>query len=349
MAYLIKYKNPRYKIDLERKYIVENAVVLFPDKICVNEMDNQKYNIVATYDVIPSDFPSFNFDVHTIIIMDNYYISEKHIMNIIQLAAERGYNIVSFYKLSLYNKTIVEGWIQQYGTSIDLLESEGSLYGRIYKFTVPIFFVSGMGEYCDQLKTHILLNESLKKFGFNPLNITNSKVAKICGFCNIADVLGSQFKVDIGKSALLIQKINNWIYDKARENQNDVIVISDTNGLFPYDEWRINDFGFYNNVMKYACQYDYVIYNIYSKDYSMEELLAIREKVINVTNTNSVKLGLLRTATTITLPGLYTNEGYINLLEKEYCSLFNDISKFFTLIDSCSKNAINKYVSDLIV
>ena len=328
---------------------MENAVILFPGKICKDDIKDFKYNIIATYDILPPKYPFFDFLVHTIIVFDNYYIDKKYALTIICKAIEQGYNIVSFFKFSLLEKETIKNRASMYNIQIDFYDVDNTVEDTIFKINVPVFFVSGMGDYCDQLKTHLLLNEALNDYGFNPLNITNSKVGKLCGFYDIDDVLEEQFEIAVGKSNSLIRKINNWIYNEVEKKQKNVVVISDENGIFPYDEWRVNDFGFYNNVMKYACPYDYVIYNIYSKEYSKEELNKICVRTMNATNTNSVNLGMVRVITAITLPGLYTNDGYLNLMDREYGSLLHDIRENFSIMDVCSSKEMHKFIESLIV
>ena len=328
---------------------MENAVVLFPGKICKNDIKNLSYNIIATYDVLPPNYPFFGFHVQTIIVFDNYCIDKQYVLTIICKAIEQGYNIVSFFKFSDFEKETIKKWGLKYNVRIDLCDIDNTAEGAIFKINVPVFFISGMGDYCDQIKTHLLLIEALNHFGFKPLNITNSKVGKLCGFYDINDLLEEKVEIALGKSSSLIRKINNWIYNETKKMHKNVIVISDENGIFPYDEWRINDFGFYNNVMKYACPYDYVIYNIYSKEYSKEELIKIHMRTMNVTNTNAVILGMSHTITAITLPGLYTNDGYLNLIEDEYDSLLQDMRENFDIIDICSSNEVRRYIKNLIV
>lgn len=328
---------------------MENAVILFPGKICINDIKDSKYNIIETYNVLPKNYPVFDFLVHTIIVFDNYYIDKKNILTIICQAIEHGYNIVSFFKLSVLEKETIKNLGSIYNVRTDLYDIDNTVQDTIFKINVPVFFVSGMGDYCDQIKTHLLLSEALKDYGFDPLNITNSKVGKLCGLYDINDVLDEKFEIVVGKSSSLIQKINNWIYKEVEKTQKKAVIISDVKGIFPYDESRTNDFGFYNNVLKYACPYDYVIYNIYSKEYSKEELYKIHTRVVNATNTNSVKIGMAQTITAITLPGLYTNDGYLNLIDKEYDGLLYDMNENFDIIDIYSSKEMHKYVGSLIV
>ena len=328
---------------------MENAVALFPDTFFADRIKSLKYNIIATYVVLPEKYPHFEFSVDTIILFDGFYIDKKYAFKIIREAIVHGYNVVSFFKLSSSEKESIMSLGAKYNVRVDLYDNDNTLNDKIFKINVPVFFVSGMGDYCDQIKTHLLLSEALKKHGFNPLNITNSKLGKLCGLYCIDQILEEKCVIVLGESSSIITKINHWICEELEKQLVDVIIISDENGIFPYDEWRINDFGLYNNIMKYACPYDYVIYNIYSKEYSIEELDKIHLRSINATNANFVKLGMSHTATALTLPGLYTNDGYLKLIDVEYDSLLKDINEYFDIIDSCSVDAMCKYVRSLIV
>lgn len=328
---------------------MKNAVVLFSGYMRITDIKSTEYSIVESYDMLPPNWFPSRWKIDTIIILDNYFIGKSYIISIIQKALENGYNVVSYFKLSFSEKEYIIRFANEKNVCIKFKDDNVYLQGKINRINIPVFFISGMGEYCSQMETHLLLNKVLKKHNFTPLNITNSQLGEIYGFYNLDSILSENNSFILGQSGLFIQTINHWIYQKVVNSKSNVIIISDEMGIFPYDEWRVNDFGIFNSIMRYACPYDYVLYNLYSKEYSREEISRIVDRVKNHTNTNSVQLGLSHTATAITLSGLHTNDGYFNLIEEEYNTLLNDLKKCFDTINTCLITDIQSYIDNLIV
>ncbi len=278
----------------------------------------------------------------TVVILDNISIDYLYAYNTVISCMDDQKNIINYFSFS--DNDI--GYFKQYALlkGVTFCDYHSKVNDeKLMPIGVPVFYITGMGVNCNQVDIHILLDGILNTKGMKVLNLTNSKYGNL--FCY--DV------IDISHFCCfdqIVLNINRYIYDKIEYERPDVIIISDVGGVQPYNAVIHNNYGFFNNILKYACPYDYVLFSVYANVYDKETLNKIINKTSKLVNKDKICLCVGHSITTMSIAGLSDNDEYITVNENEHAIILDSIKSLMDcdVLDSCSKDDLEAYIEMLI-
>lgn len=282
----------------------------------------------------------------TVIFLDNRKVDYIYAYQKIVKYIDVGKNIILYYKISDNDFLVLKEYARQRGIHIER-KYFAEFNNGIVNIDVPVVFISGAGRNCDQLNTHLILKDIFEKKKIKTLNYSNTIYSDMFNFTN----LNSLFDISNLNFYNLYRDTNKKINDDIVCSGADVLIISDMNGIIPYNAVEHNYFGLYNNIIKYACPYDYLIYNLYATEYDKKSINNMISKVVNYTNINTICLGVAHASTTMHLGGLANSDEYVELMTSEYDYFYNNMQKItnYDLIDPRSYEAIDNYISKFVV
>lgn len=328
---------------------MKKAIIEFND----NQVDFcNMHNAIVDYDIVnismTEDYQDnilSTIDYDTAIIINNTNISYLFAYSTVKKHLKKQKNVICFYQFKEEDRKKLNKFASKNGTNIVFYQTIVST-DELFPIDVPIIYIVGMGINCGQFNMHLNLRDIFENKGIKTLNYSNSDYSEFFGIYNINKV------VDILEmnSFDAIVKFNHSVFSKVMATKPEVIILSDVTGLFPYNAVIDNLYGIYNNILKYACPYDYVIYNIYADEYDETTLKNIISRVLHSIDKNTLCLGLGHYATTMAIAGLSDNDEFIKIVPEEYENLLSNIrdKSDYDVVNTLSIDDLEGYVKKLI-
>lgn len=302
------------------------------------------YDIVGVFKLGENSL--FMLDSHsydTAIILDNPLAQEAYVYEIACRYISLKKEVLCFYRFKddEFVKMLKE-FSGKFEANITFYSNDSYLH-TLSPIDIPVIYITGMGKKCNQLYLHLKISQILREKGIKTLDFSNSLYCPIYNMISLKNIYKSSY-FDA------IEIINKEISQKIVDQEADVIVISDTGGVLPYNITINNDYGFFNAVLKYACPYDYVFFNVYADEYDKTTIQSIVNQVLTTVNRTTLCLGLGHVATTMSIAGLSNNDEFIDIVQDEYNNLLLQLrgNSAFDVIDPLSADEIEKYLDKLI-
>ena len=303
-----------------------------------------------------------NIDFSNVVnIIQNNTTKKIKILNNIAVHDEYVYECI-LYLLQHFNINIDCYFPMSYEQATNLLVSNSNSINKVVFYNikpsdigikeipVPIIYISGMSEFCEQIHIHELLSKLLDARKIVHLNLSNSPDIRIDDYTNVDDLIkmsldGFDTNNLFGK---IVSGINQSVYKKAQEMKSQLILVSDKNGIGPYNLSIHNQYGCYNSILRYALPYDYVVYNIYAQNYSERGIQQIIKNVSHQTLSSNITLGMAHTFLDIMHQSLVSTDISLKMNEEEYKKIFNSVNEVASnILDPYSHNDWKRFINHI--
>lgn len=147
---------------------------------------------------------------------------------------------------------------------------------------VPVILVYGLGENCRKFDTQLAIRRFFINKGNQILQYGTNSLSRLFGFQTLPAFLFEKGYTMEEKTLLL----NQYLYDKIRSSQWDVLIIGVPGGILPFNHIITNHFGELAFIISNAVSADISILNLYyQEDLNVEFLLTLQESSKHRLNT----------------------------------------------------------------
>lgn len=322
-----------------------NTIIEFTD--CPSEYSTLFYSQIKNYYIVyklrvddERETKLMGIVYDTVIILNNPKIKYSFAYSVIEQYIKKHKEVIIYYPLTKEDQKRLKNLADQMDINIFYYAVDEPI--EIFPIKVPVIYITGMGMHCDQLGMHLNLCNILKEKKFNVLNYSNSIYSNLFDFYNVNNLKNMNY-IDA------IKYINNNINSQISKLEPDVIIISDSGGLQPYNAVIENDYGCFNNILKYACPYDYVLYNMYAVEYEKVTLDEIVTKALYAVDKETIYLGLGHITPTMAIAGLSDNDDFIEVIPDEYNKLLNNLRLIsdYEVIDTRLRNDLEMFIKKI--
>lgn len=286
-----------------------------------------------------------DLDFDTVIIINNLNVNYSFAYDVVKKYLENHKKVITYFVFTNKDICDLKSYAKQMKTEISF-HYVTNFTEQLSPIPIPVIYITGMGTNCSQFNMHLHFYNIFKSKSIKTLNYTNSVFGNLFGFSDINEISNLK-KVGFIDA---IAEANRNITSAISKIKPDIIILSDIYGISPYNSVINNNFGAYNNILKYACPYDYVFYNIYAAEYDLETLSNIINKTLCSVDKNTLCLGVGHTVPTMAIAGLSDNDDFIEIVPNEYNKLLSDLRLFcnYDVIDPLSKSDLETYLNKLI-
>lgn len=147
--------------------------------------------------------------------------------------------------------------------------------GELKKIDLPIVLVIGTGERTNKFDIQLAIRKCFVQNGYRVSQIGTKGYCEYLGFHSFPRFMYSEQSI-----TERIIKFNHYVYEIAKAEASDVIVIGVPGGLAPYNEKYLNDFGYLNFMVANAVTPDYVVLATACVDYNDEYIHSLTNSLL---------------------------------------------------------------------
>lgn len=104
---------------------------------------------------------------------------------------------------------------------------------------IPVISVMGLGENCDKFRLQVKVKKVIEKQGYRVLALCSNVLGGFLGMENFPGFLYSKFMSYPEK----INALNQWIYEKVKQQEYDVILVGCPGGISEFEKYEANYYG----------------------------------------------------------------------------------------------------------
>lgn len=104
---------------------------------------------------------------------------------------------------------------------------------------IPVISVMGLGENCDKFGLQVKIKKVIEKQGYRVLALCSNVLGCFLGMENFPSFLYSKFMSYPEK----INALNQWIYEKVKQQEYDVILVGCPGGISEFEKYETNYYG----------------------------------------------------------------------------------------------------------
>lgn len=235
---------------------------------------------------IQTEWNKIIYDIDRIYLLEGADISEY--IRLIQKGKELGKTI--------YATNEVKKKIAGYEEAADVLSIGKNTCmgntGELLDIHVPVIGVFGMGKYCDKFMTELYFRKFYLEKGYKVLQFGSKEISEFFGFDSIPqDAFDKRIPL-----ADRVLSFNYYVSKRVEEEKPDIIIVGIREGIMPFNNSILNDFGEDAFVISHALSIDYSVMDVYYNEYLEKEFLLYVAKLLKYQfNSEMLALGVSNT------------------------------------------------------
>lgn len=182
--------------------------------------------------------------------------------------------------------------------------------GELLDIHVPVIGVFGMGEYCDKFMTELYFRKFYLEKGYKVMQFGSKEISEFFGFDSIPqDVLDKKIPLTDR-----VVSFNQYVSERIKMEKPDLIIVGIQEGIMPFNNSILNNFGEDAFVISHALSIDYSVINVYYDEYFEKEFLSYIERLLKYQfNSEMVALGVSDTYCELTAESFGKKAKYYHL------------------------------------
>lgn len=138
---------------------------------------------------------------------------------------------------------------------------------RLLDLSVPCIFVFGSGDLTNKFDIQLGLRKAFQKAGYTVMQLGTKKYSSLFGFDPLP-----KFILESGDSQQKVLDFNHYVYEKAKSDNADVVIIGIPGGIMPNNPYQFTEFGEPAFLIGNALKSDISILSLYCAPYPQEVL-----------------------------------------------------------------------------
>ncbi|NBI18798.1 TIGR04066 family peptide maturation system protein [Neglecta sp. X4] len=138
---------------------------------------------------------------------------------------------------------------------------------RLLELPVPCIFVFGSGDLTNKFDIQLGLRRAFQKAGYVVTQLGTKKYSPLFGFDPLP-----KFILEPGGSQKKVLDFNHYVYEKAKSENADVVIIGIPGGIMPNNPYQFTEFGEPAFLIGNALKSDVSILSLYCAPYPQETL-----------------------------------------------------------------------------